>query len=221
MEDFFSKMLPLIGIGLGETIYLVGFTMLFTVIIGLPLGIILAITSDGHIMPKKNLNSILSYVVNMLRSFPFLILMVVLIPVTRFFMGTAIGNTAMIMPLTIGTVPFFARLIETSIKEVEWGVIEAAQSMGATNMQIIRKVLLPESLPSIISNITLTIITVIGSSAMVGTLGGGGLGNLAIVYGHQRYRYDVMIFIVILLIIIVQIIQSVGTKIALSFDKSR
>lgn len=202
-----------------ETLYMVGFATLLTVIIGLPLGTILVITSSNHIAPLKKVNLILSYIVNVIRSFPFIILMIVIFPLTKFIVGTRLGATAAIVPLTFSAVPFFARLVETSLKEIPKGVIEATQSMGASTFEIITRVMIPEALSSIILGITTTIINIIGYSAMAGSIGAGGLGNLAITYGYMRWETDVMIITVIVLIILVQAVQTVGSYISNLFDK--
>lgn len=202
-----------------ETIYMLSVSTLLTVLIGLPLGTILVITSKDHIMPIKSVNSVLSYIVNMTRSFPFIILMIVIFPLTKFLVGKRIGTTAAIVPLVFAAVPFFARLVETSLREIPWGVIEASLSMGATTMQTIVKVMLPEAMSSIVLAVTTTIIGLIGYSAMAGSIGGGGLGDLAIMYGYQRYQTNIMISTVIVLIILVQFIQSAGNMIAKKLDK--
>ena len=184
---------------------------------GLPLGVLLHVTDredQGGIIPKPLLNEILSRIVNILRSFPFLILMIVLMPVARFILGTTIGTRAAVVSLSIAAAPFVARVIETSLKEVDPGVVQAAKAMGSTNWQIIVKVMLPEALPSLVSGVTLTIINLIGYSAMAGTIGGGGLGDLAIRYGYQRFRSDVMLAAVIVTIVLVELVQFVGNKIS-------
>ena len=177
---------------------------------GIPLGVILVCTDRGGILQNLGVNRILGWIVNATRSTPFIILMVAIIPLTRMIVGTSIGTAAAMVPLCIAAAPFIARLVETSLKEVDGGVIEAAQSMGATPWQIITKVMIPEAMPSIISGITITIINLIGCSAMAGAVGGGGLGDLAIRYGYQRFQADVMIITVVILIIMVQVVQSVG-----------
>ena len=184
---------------------------------GLPLGVLLHVTDredQGGIIPRPLLNEILSRIVNILRSFPFLILMIVLMPVARFILGTTIGTRAAVVSLSIAAAPFVARVIETSLKEVDPGVVQAAKAMGSTNWQIIVKVMLPEALPSLVSGVTLTIINLIGYSAMAGTIGGGGLGDLAIRYGYQRFRSDVMLAAVIVTIVLVELVQFVGNKIS-------
>ncbi len=195
---------------LWETIYMVAVSTIIATAAGIPLGVILVTTDRGGILQNLALNRILGWIVNATRSTPFIILMVAIIPLTRLIVGTSIGTVAAMVPLCIAAAPFIARLVETSLKEVDGGVIEAAQSMGATPWQIITKVMIPEAMPSIMSGITITIINLIGCSAMAGAVGGGGLGDLAIRYGYQRFRADVMIITVVILIIMVQVVQSVG-----------
>lgn len=200
-----------------ETLSMVAFSTLFSMILGLPLGILLCITSpysQGGIKPRPILNEVIGRIVNILRSFPFLILMIVLFPLSRIIVGTTIGTKATIVPLSIAAAPFVARIIETSLKEVDPGVVQAARTMGSTNSQIIFKVLLPEAMPSLVSGVTLTIINLIGYSAMAGAIGGGGLGDLAIRYGFQRFRTDVMFIAVIIILVLVEIIQFTGNKIS-------
>ena len=177
-------------------------------IIGIPLGITLVTTSKGHILENRFINQILGTIVNIIRSIPFIILMVAIIPLTRLIAGTSIGTTAACVPLTIVAIPFLSRLVETSIRDVDFGLVEAAESMGATPFQIIRKVLIPEALPTIINNITVLIVNLIGASAMAGAIGGGGLGDIAIRYGYQRFRPDVMLATIIILIVVVNVIQA-------------
>ena len=193
-----------------QTIYMVFFSTLFASILGFILGIVVTVTSPKGLKPNKLIYNVLDLVINILRSFPFIILIVFIIPLTRAIVGTPIGETAAIVPLTIAAAPFVARIIESSLKEVDSGIIEAAKSFGASNTQIIFKVMLKEAVPSIISGITLTIINIIGYSAMAGSVGAGGLGKVAISYGYQRYQINVMIITVIILIIMVQGIQSLG-----------
>ncbi len=214
-----SHLIELLYPSMLETLYMVFVSVFFTILLGLPLGIILVITDKNHIVPIPWLNNILSYIINITRSLPFLILMIFIIPFTRLIVGTTIGTTAAIIPLIIAATPFFARVVETSIKEVDWGVVEASISMGATPIQIILKVLIPEVLPSLVLGITITIINILGYSAMAGVVGGGGLGDLAIRYGYHRFQKDVMIATVILLVILVQLIQSTGNKIAQIINK--
>ncbi|MBQ3777861.1 MAG: ABC transporter permease, partial [Fibrobacter sp.] len=182
-----------------ETVVMVFFSTLFAILLGFPLGIFLFVTSPRGIAPKIIPYQLISRIVNVLRSFPFVILMIVLFPLSRVVLGTAIGTETTIIPLSIAAAPFIARLTETALNEVDKGIIQAAVAMGASKRQVVRKVLIPEALPSIISGVTLTIITLIGYSAMAGAIGGGGLGDLAIRYGYQRFRTDVMIESVVII----------------------
>ena len=193
-----------------ETMIMVIPSTIFSVILGFIIAIILVVTDSNGLKPNKVIYKAIDVVVNVLRSFPFIILMVAIIPFTRAIMGTSLGEKAAIVPLTIAAAPFVARVIESALKEVDPGVIEAARSFGSSNAQIIFKVMLKESIPSILSGITLTIISLIGYSAMAGSIGAGGLGALAIRYGYQRFQTDVMIVTVIVLIIVVQVLQSLG-----------
>lgn len=211
------KLLPIETL---NTLYMVFVSTLISVIIGLPVGILIVISEKGHIKEMTRLNLVLSTVVNIGRSFPFIILMVAILPFTRLLAGTTLGTTAAIVPLSIAAAPFVARVIETSIKEISKGIIEAAVSMGSNIYEIIIKVLIPEALPSIVLGITLTIVNLIGYSAMAGTMGGGGLGKVAIQYGYQRYNSFLMIVTVIELIILVQLIQWLGNKIAKKLNKN-
>ena len=212
-----SKLWMLVLASTGQTLSMVFFSTFFSLLMGLPLGILLSITSgveQGGIVPKPFLNNVLGRIVNVLRSFPFIILMILLFPLSRILIGTSIGTTATIVPLSIAAAPFVARVIETALKEVDPGVVQAARAMGSTNWQIIRKVLIPEALPSLVSGVTLTIINLIGYSAMAGAIGGGGLGDLAIRYGYQRFRGDVMVVAVVIILVLVEIIQVIGNKIS-------
>ncbi len=213
--------LTLVGQSTLETLIMVLLSTVFSLILGFPSGVLLYITNQNGIIPHPVFNQILSRIINALRSFPFLILMIVLFPLSRLILGTSIGTTATIIPLSIAAAPFVARIIETSLNEVDPGVIQAAKAMGSTNWQIITKVLIPESMPSIISGITLTIINLIGYSAMAGTIGGGGLGDLAIRYGYQRFRTDIMIVSVIVILVLVEAIQFAGTKLSDRMMKKR
>ena len=208
-----EQILILVGTSTLETLLMVFFSTLFAILIGFPLGVLLNITNKYGITPKAVFNQILSRIIDVLRSFPFVILMIVLLPLTRLILGTAIGTAATIIPLSIAAAPFVARITETALNEVDPGVVQAARAMGSTNAQIIYKVLIPEALPSVVSGITLTIINLVSYSAMAGTLGGGGLGDLAIRYGYQRFRTGIMIAAVIVIIIMVALIQFAGTKI--------
>lgn len=205
-----SKIIDVMIQAVGQTVYMVFFSTLFASILGVILGIVVTVTSPKGLKPNKIIYNVLDLIINVLRSFPFIILIVFIIPLTRAIVGTPIGEAAAIVPLTIAAAPFVARIIESSLKEVDSGVIEAAKSFGASNTQIIFKVMLKEAVPSIISGLTLTIINIIGYSAMAGSVGAGGLGKVAISYGYQRYQTDVMIVTVIILIIMVQGLQSLG-----------
>ena len=203
-----------------ETIYVTLLSTLFAIIIGLPLGVLLVAGEKGGVLPlPKALMKVLNVIINLLRSVPFLILMILVFPLTRLIVGTAVGTVASIVPLVIASFPFVARLVESSLREVNPNIIEAAQSMGASPMQIIIKVMIPESVPSLISNATIAVTTILGYTAMSGAIGGGGLGNIAIMYGYNRYNYPVIIMAVILLIIMVQIFQSLGTFLSGRSDK--
>lgn len=203
-----------------ETVYVTLLSTAFSIILGLPLGVLLVAGEKNGVLPlPKWLLQVLNVVINLLRSVPFLILMILVFPLTRLLVGTVVGTTASIVPLVIAAFPFVARLTETSIREVSPNTIEMAQSMGASPLQIITKVMIPESIPSLLSNATTAITTILGYSAMSGIIGGGGLGKIAINYGYYRYKYLIMIAAVILLIILVQIFQTVGTKLALKSDK--
>ena len=205
--------------GLKETIFMVSYSTLFAVIIGFALAIILILTDKNGLKPNKFIYSLLDLIINVLRSFPFIILMIAIIPFTRFIVGKSIGTTAAIVPLTIGAAPFAARVIESALKEVDPGLIEAAKSFGATTTQILFKVMVKEAFPSIIRGIILTIINLIGYSAMAGAVGGGGLGDVAITYGYNRFKTDIMVYTVILLIILVQFIQSAGNVLYKNLNK--
>lgn len=209
-----SDILFLVGKSTGQTLLMVLFSTIFSLILGFPVGILLCITNKNGIMPKPVLNQVLSRIVNVLRSFPFIILMIVLFPLSRIIVGTSIGTAATIVPLSIAAAPFVARIIESALNEVNPELIQAARAMGSTNMQIIVKVLIPEALPSLVDGITLTIINLIGYSAMAGAVGGGGLGDLAIRYGYQRFRTEIMFAAVVVILILVEIIQHIGTKIS-------
>ena len=203
-----------------ETMYVTVLATLFAIVLGLPLGVLLVAGEKNGVLPLPTpVMSVLNVVINLLRSVPFLILMILVFPLTRLIVGTSVGTVASIVPLVIAAFPFVARLVESSLREVNPNIIEAAQSMGASPMQIICKVMLPESVPSLISNATIAITTILGYSAMSGIIGGGGLGQIAINYGYYRYRYLVMLIAVVLLIVIVQVFQTVGTTLAVKSDK--
>ncbi|MGI6641186.1 MAG: methionine ABC transporter permease [Limnochordia bacterium] len=193
-----------------ETLTMVGASTAIAAVCGLPLGLILACTASGHILEQPVINRILGAVINVGRSIPFIILMVAVIPFTRFVVGTSIGTTAAIVPLSIAAIPFVARLVESAVFEIDRGVIEAAQSMGSSPWQIIWKVLIPEARPALVLGLTITTVNLVGYSAMAGAIGGGGLGDLAIRYGYQRFRADVMLQTVVLLVILVQALQMLG-----------
>ena len=212
--EYWQLIYQLLTPATGETLYMVVVSTLLAYVIGVPLGVILVIPSPGHISPNPWVERILGTIINIFRSIPFIVLLIFLIPFTRLVVGTYIGTTAAIVPLVIATAPFVARMVETSLKEVSYGVIEAALSMGASPWQIITKVLLPEAKASLVLGVAITTISVIGYTAMAGTVGGGGLGDVAIRYGHNRFRTDIMIFTVIILVIIVQLIQLLGSKLA-------
>ena len=203
-----------------ETFYVTLLSTAFAIVIGLPLGVLLVVgEKDGVLPPPRWLMSVLNVLINLLRSIPFLILMIMVFPLSRLIIGTTVGTRATIVPLVIAAFPFVARLVESSLRELDPNIIEAAQSMGATPMQIICKVMIPESIPSLLQNFTIALTTILGYSAMSGIIGGGGLGKIAIDYGFYRYKYLVMYVAVILLILLVQLFQSVGTKLAAKCDK--
>lgn len=204
---------------LSETVYMLLTSSILSAIIGIPLGILLVVTEENNLLSCPFYNKPLSLIINVIRSIPFIILMVAIIPLTRLIAGTSIGTNAAIVPLTLASIPYTARLIETSVREVPIGLIEAAKSMGASPLQIIKKVIIPEALPSIIENITVVIVTLIGTSAMAGTIGGGGLGDLAIRYGYQRFQADVMIATIIVLVVIVQLVQFTGNYLSRKTNK--
>ena len=203
-----------------ETFYATVLSTLFAIIIGLPLGVLLVVGEKGGVLPlPRPIMRILNVIVNLLRSIPFLILMIMVLPLTRAIVGTTVGTVASIVPLVIAAFPFIARLAESSLREVDPNIIEAAQSMGASPFQIITRVMLPESVPSLLTNGTTAITTILGYTAMSGIIGGGGLGKIAINYGYYRYKYLIMIVAVIILTVLVQLFQSLGTRIAQRSDK--
>jgi D-methionine transport system permease protein len=208
------ELLDLLIPSINETLYMVFISTVFTVILGLPLGILLVITREDSVLPNSNIYNSLSILINITRSIPFVILMIFIIPFTRLVVGSSIGTNAAIVPLVVAAIPFFARLVEGSILEVNPGVIEAGVSMGASPLEIVLKILIPEAMPSLVLNVTVTIINIIGYSAMAGAVGGGGLGYLVIGYGYHRFQTDVMFATVIILIILVQLIQISGNKIS-------
>ena len=208
------------GTAVWETVYVTLASTAFAILIGLPLGVLLVVGDKKGIRPLPVwIMSVLNVIINILRSVPFLILMILVFPLTRAIIGTTVGTTASIVPLTIAAFPFVARLVETSLREVDPNTIEMAQSMGSSTLQIVWKVMIPESIPSLISNATIALTTILGYTAMSGIIGGGGLGKIAINYGYYRYKYLIMLVAVILLVILVQIFQSVGTFLARRTDK--
>ncbi|WP_223067640.1 methionine ABC transporter permease [Paenibacillus caui] len=202
-----------------DTLSMMGYSLLFTIVIGLPLGIILYMTARSNSLVFRWTYRVISFVVNILRSIPFVILIISLLPLTKLIVGTTLGVTGTIPPLVIGAAPFFARLVETSLREVDWGVIEAAHAMGASTGQVVRRVLLPESLPGLIAGATITAVTLVSYTAMSGMVGGGGLGDLAIRFGYYRYEKEVMIIAVLFMIVLVQILQMAGDRLVVHFTR--
>jgi D-methionine transport system permease protein len=216
-----SDLLPMLLQGTGETLYMTILSTVAALILGLPLGVVLVVTEKGHIMEMARFNKVLGTLINIVRSFPQIILIVVLLPVARMIVGTSLGSTAAIVPLAIGSAPFLARIIESSLKEVENGKVEAAQAMGARPLEVIWKVLIPEALPSLVRGVTLAVIAITGFTAIAGAIGAGGLGALAIRFGYMRYRDDVLWSTVLVLILIIQGVQWGGELIAKRIDKRR
>ncbi|MCW2294958.1 ABC transporter permease [Pseudomonas daroniae] len=202
-----------------DTLNMLGGSMLFTVLFGLPLGVLLFLTGPRQMFEQKALYAVVSLLVNILRSVPFVILLILLIPVTVLITGTSLGVAGAIPPLVVGATPFFARLVETALREVDRGIIEATQAMGASTRQIIFNALLPEALPGILAAVTVTAITLVSYTAMSGLIGGGGLGDLAVRYGYQRYQPDVMFVTVALLVVLVQILQTIGDRLVVHFSR--
>ncbi|MFI5631703.1 methionine ABC transporter permease [Streptomyces sp. NPDC051664] len=205
-----SEMQPLLSQGTIDTLYMVLWSAVVTVLVGLPLGVLLVLTDKGGLLQNTVVNKVVGVIVNIGRSLPFIILLIALIPFTTWVVGTFIGPTAMIVPLAVGAVPFFARLVETAVREVDHGLVEAVQSMGGSIPTIVRKVLLPQALPSLVSAVTTTVIVLIGYSAMAGAVGGEGLGSKAVTYGFQRFDNQFMLITVALLIVIVTVVQLIG-----------
>ena len=220
-SDIFVKLwnAGLIQKGIWETIYRTGIATVISYLLGLPLGVVLNVTDRTGLHPVPWLNRLLGLVVNFFRSIPFIVLMVSMLPVAKFIVGSSLGNGAMIVMLVIAATPYIARMVESSLKEIDAGVIEAAEAIGCSNFQIVMKVLIPEAKPSLITGGIISMVTILGYSAMAATIGGTGLGQIAIVYGHQRSKPDVTWVCVLLLVIIVQIIQAVGTEIVHRTDK--
>ena len=217
MTDFDWNLLlsvdwPEIGAATLDTLTMLGVSLLATVALGLPLGVLLYVTAPGQLRARPRLYAVLSFLVNVLRSLPFVILLIVLIPLTLLLVGTSIGVAGAIVPLVVGAVPFFGRLVENVLREVDRGVIEASQAMGARLPQIVFKVLLPEALPGLIGAATVTAVALVGYTAMSGVIGGGGLGDLAVRYGYQRFQTEVMVVTVALLLVLVQLLQSAGDR---------
>ena len=221
LSEMFTKLWAngLIQKGIWETVYMTAISSAFAYVLGLPLGVILNITDRTGLCQKPKFNKILGFLVNFFRSIPFIILMVAMLPVAKFIVGTSLGNKAVIVMLIIAAAPYVARMVESSLKEVDTGVIEAARSMGADNFEIITKVLIPEAGPSLITGAAISVVTILGYSAMAATIGGTGLGQIAIIYGHQRSNPDITWICVFLTVIIVQIIQELGNFIAEKTDK--
>lgn len=221
MVDFAAEFIQnnnLLINGTLETLYMVAISLIFGILGGLPLGVLTTVTRADHILPNKKINFILNSIINLGRSVPFIILMVTLIPVTRFIVGSSIGINAAIVPLSLAAIPFLGRVIDNAILEIDQGVIESAQSMGANPVQIIFKVLIAEALPAIILGLTLTAISLVNYSAMGGAVGAGGLGDLAIRYGYHRFQFTILLKTIVILVILVQLIQLIGNKIANFFD---
>lgn len=221
LAQFFADYGKIFFDGTIDTIYMTSVSCLAAYVVGLPVGVAFTVTSPNGLHPIKWLNTILGWIINIGRSIPFIILLVALIPFTRLIMGTSLGVPGALVPLTISAAPFVARIVEQSLAEVDAGMIEAAQSFGASNWQIIYKVLLKEALPSIIRGVAITFINLFGYTAMAGTVGAGGLGDIAIRYGYQRWNEEVMIFAIILCIILVQVFQTIGDVVARKIDKRR
>jgi D-methionine transport system permease protein len=213
------EMINLIANSTGETLYMVAVAALIATAFGLPLGVFLATSGKGELFAAPWVNRVMGVIVNATRSTPFIILVVAIIPFTRLIAGTSIGTNAAIVPLTIAATPFIARLIEGAIREVDQGLIEAARAFGATPIQIVRKVLIPEALPGIVLGLTLAVVSLLGFSAMVGAVGGGGLGDLGIRYGYQRFMPEMMLAVVVVLIVLVQAVQSIGDRLARHLNK--
>ncbi len=216
-----SEVTNMIITGIWETLYMTLVSTLVGYVIGLPMGIVLTVTDKDGIRPNAAVYKVLDVISNLLRSIPFIILLIVLIPFTRFVVGRSYGSTATIVPLTIAAAPYIARMVESSLKEVDAGVIEAARSMGASDFQIVTKVMLVEARTSLIVGATISLGTILGYSAMAGTVGGGGLGDIAIRYGYTRWQTDIMVVTVVLLVILFQIFQTIGMKIANRLDRRK
>ena len=221
MQDFLGQYGEFLWKGTLDTLYMTIISTFFAYVIGLPLGVLLTTTKKGHILPAPRFNAIFGTIINVLRSLPFMILMIFIIPFTRFLVGTSIGTTAGTIPLIVAACPFVARMVETSLEEVDHGMIDAAQCMGATNFQIITRVLLVESIPSLLRGLSISTITILGYTAITGAIGAGGLGDIAYRFGYQRYKEDVMYATVVLLLILVCIIQGICNLLARFSDKRK
>ena len=218
-SEYLMQLKKIVLPSLNETLYMVFFSSLFSILLGIIIGVILYITEKDGILENIFINRVLGVIINIGRSIPFVILMIAVFPLSKFIVGTVLGSKAAIVPLTVAATPFVARMIESCLKEIDKGVVEASISMGASEWQIIYKVLIPESISCIMSTITTTIISIIGYSAMAGTIGGGGLGSIAITYGYQRYRDDILIISVVLMVILVQIVQTIGNILCKKLNK--
>ncbi|MGE5614325.1 MAG: methionine ABC transporter permease [Bacillota bacterium] len=216
---FSNEMVTLIGLGLAETLYMTVVSTFMAYLLGLPVGLLLVVTDKDGIKPSATVNRVVGGIVNILRSVPFLILLVTVMPITRAIVGTTIGSTATVVPLVIGAAPFVARMVENSAKEVDRGVIEASLSMGASTLEIVWKVILPEARPSLIMGAAISATTILGYSAMSGFVGGGGLGTIAINYGYYRKQTDIMLVMVVILILIVAVFQEIGNLVSRKSDK--
>lgn len=216
-EDLYGILLE----GTGQTLYMVALSTIIAIILGLPIGVLLTVTDKSSVVPFPKVNKIIGTVINVIRSLPEMILIILLLPLARFIVGTSLGSNAAIVSLSIGSAPFLARIIENCLKEVEHGKIEAAEALGASPIEIIVKVLIPEALPSIVRGITIAIITITGFTAIAGAIGGGGLGSLAIRYGYQRFRHDVLLATVLILVVLVQTVQFIGDLIARFINRKR
>ena len=219
--QFDSTTINMLVKGIWETIYMVFLSSALSYVIGIPLGIALVVTDKEGISPVPLFNKVLGLIINLLRSVPFIILLIMVLPITKFIVGKTIGSNATVVPLIIAAAPYIGRMVESSLKEVDAGVIEAAKSMGASTMQIITKVMLVEARTSLVVGVTITLGTVLGYSAMAGTIGGGGLGDIAIRYGYYRYQADIMIVTVVLLVVLVQLFQTIGMKLSVRLDKRK
>ncbi len=220
LNELFSNIdWPEIGIATLDTLTMLGGSLVFTLLLGLPLGILLFLTSKRQLLAQPYVYGTLSFIVNILRSVPFVILLIIMIPFTVLLTGTSLGVAGAIPPLVVGATPFFARLVETALREVDRGIIEATQAMGASTSQIVFKALLPEAMPGMMAAVTVTAITLVSYAAMSGVIGGGGLGDLAIRFGYQRFQTDVMVVTVLLLLILVQILQMIGDWLVIHFSR--